>query len=420
MVTEFIAAVNQICAERNIVPEKVYTALEEAVLAAYKKEFASEESDVVVELNQETGVFNVIVRKQVVDSVENEHTEISLKDAQAMEANLEVGDTVEIEQNVDEYGRIAAQTAKQVVMQAIREAERDAILDEYSSRVGEIFTGLMSRMQRGEAVLEIGKATVFMAPEDQIGSEFYRVGDRYKVMLKEIKDTPRGKVLMVTRSAPSFLKELFKVEVPEIESGVVEVKACAREAGSRSKMAVHSNQDGVDPIGSCVGQRGIRIANVMAELGDEKIDIVEWREDPAEFVEKALSPAQVISVEIDGDTAIVTVEEDQLSLAIGKDGQNVRLAAKLTGFKVDIRGPQGKLKAASQDVSVKTGDMDDVEGDTDTAEAGSTDVDEKIVAKLESAGVTVEEARDMSEDDLLELDGIGKVTAGKIMEELSR
>lgn len=436
MVTEFIAAINQIASERGIDPESVYVALENAVLAAFKKEYDySSESLVTVEMDRESGEFRVIVKKEVVETVEDETMQISLKEAKSINSGLEVGDSVEIEQQVEDFGRIAAQTAKQVIMQSIREAEKDAILVEYSGKVGEVFTAMMQRMQGGSAIFEIGKALASMPSEEQVGNEFYRIGDRYKVLLKAIEDTPRGRTLIVSRSAPEFLKELFKMEVPEIDSGVVEIKECAREAGSRSKMAVVSHQDGVDAIGSCVGQRGVRIANVMSELGEEKIDIIEWREDINEFVEKALSPAQVIGVDIKDDVAYVEVEEDQLSLAIGKDGQNVRLAAKLTGLKIDIQGPGGHdTKSVSKaneseevtDLSAEAlakaevAETDKKEtkkakkSATKTKKVKSDSFDEKLAKKLEKAGKTPEEVAGWSVEQLIELEGIGKATAEKI------
>ncbi|WKZ30725.1 MAG: transcription termination factor NusA [Candidatus Dojkabacteria bacterium] len=420
LVSEFLAAINQIASERGIDPEEVFQALEAAVAAAYRKEYGGTEESVRVELDRDDGKFKVIANKEVVAKVEDEFTQISLKQAKAIEDSLEIGDSVEIEQEVEDFGRIAAQTAKQVIMQKVRDSEKEAVLAEYSGKVGEVFAAMMQRMQYGDAVFEIGKAMAFMPPEEQISSEFYRIGERYKVLLKDIADTPKGKTLIVSRSAPNFLIELFKMEVPEIESGVVEVKACAREAGSRSKMAVTSHQEGVDPIGSCVGQRGVRIANVMAELGDEKIDIIEWREELSEFVEKALSPAQVISVEINGDLAIVKVEEDQLSLAIGKDGQNVRLAAKLTGMKIDIQGPDGKLERRPKG-EVKTDDSaaaDDAVAD-DSATTDGSALDAALVKKLEKAGKTADDVKGWSVEQLMELDGIGKATAEKINKALN-
>lgn len=353
MVSEFIAAVNQICAERGINQEEVFNALEAAVLSAYKKELDKEDVDnITVELNRETGQFKYIVKKTVSKKVENADVEISLKEAQTLNKKLKDGDVVELELPVENFGRIAAQTAKQVILQKIGESERQSIIDEYSGKVGEIFTALMQRMQRGQVLFEIGKATAIMPQEDQIPNEFYKVGEKYKVLLKGIEDSAAGKSLVVSRSDPKFLIELFKLEVPEMESGAVEVKACAREAGSRSKIAVVSHQEGIDPIGSCVGQRGMRIANVMSELGEEKIDIIEWHKDLEQFVANALSPAKVDSVSIEDGVAVVKVAEDQLSLAIGRDGQNVRLAYKLTNIKIDIQGPDSDSKKSGKEEAV--------------------------------------------------------------------
>lgn len=349
--TDFMAAINQIASERGINADKIYDALKESIIVAYKKEFYTnveteleegKEENLFVEMNPESGSFRLVAKKTVVNKVEDANYEVSLKQAQAISSKLKLGDVVEIELPADDFGRIAAQSAKQVVLQKIRDFEKEAILEEYSGKIGQVFNALMQRMQRGSAIFEIGKATAVMPLEEQISNEFYKVGERYKVLLKDIADTPRGKELIVSRADSNLLVELFKVEVPEIESGVVEIKAVAREAGSRSKIAVVSHQDGVDPIGSCVGQRGIRIANVMSEIGEEKIDIIEWDEELSKFIANALSPAKVEKVTIKGDTATVKVADDQLSLAIGKDGQNVRLAWKLVGIKIDIVGDNKK------------------------------------------------------------------------------
>ncbi|HRZ84766.1 MAG TPA: transcription termination factor NusA [Candidatus Dojkabacteria bacterium] len=339
MTSEFIAAINQIAAERGIDKEEIFVALEEAILVAYKKEKyglevpeEDELSNWSVELNRESGEFKLIASKEVVKKVKNSEKEISLSEAEMISPSVEVGDSIQIEMPSEDFGRIAAQTAKQVILQKIRESEKEAVISEYSDKIGEIYTALMQRMQRGQVIFEVGKATAYMPQEEQISNEFYRLGDRYKVLLKDIVDSQ----MVVSRADPAFLIGLFKLEVPEIESGVLEIKAIAREAGSRSKMAVVSHQDGVDPIGSCVGQRGVRIANVMNELGEEKIDIIEWDEDPEKFIANSLSPAKIEDVKIVEDTATVIVPNDQLSLAIGREGQNVRLAWKLTGYKIDI------------------------------------------------------------------------------------
>ena len=352
MTSELVAAINQIAAERGIDKEEVFKALESAILSAVKKEkygkvereYDEEEeekegSNLAVEVDRESGEFKLFAVKVVVEKVEDNEKEIALSEAELISPSVEIGDSIEIEMPSDDLGRIATQTAKQVLLQKIRESEKDAVISEFSDKVGEVYTALMQRMQKGMAVMEIGKATAYMPQEEQISNEFYRVGERYKVLLKSIEDSQ----VIVSRADPKFLIELFKLEVPEIESGVVEIKAVAREAGSRSKIAVVSHQDGIDPIGSCVGQRGIRIANIMNELGEEKIDIIEWDEEIENFVANALSPAKVDSVKIKDETATVISPTDQLSLAIGREGQNVRLAWKLTGIKIDIEGPEGEV-----------------------------------------------------------------------------
>lgn len=358
MTSELVAAINQIAAERGIDKEEVFKALESAILSAVRKEKFGridrddEEIDeklgdnLFAEVDRETGEFKLFASKIVVKKVKDNDKEIALSEAELISPSVEIGDSVQIEMPSDDLGRIATQTAKQVLLQKIRESEKDAVISEFSDKVGEVYTALMQRMQKGVAVMEIGKATAFMPQEEQISNEFYRVGERYKVLLKSIEDSQ----ILVSRADPKFLIELFKLEVPEIESGVVEIKAVAREAGSRSKIAVVSHQEGIDPIGSCVGQRGIRIANVMNELGEEKIDIIEWDEKIEKFVANALSPAKVDSVKISGNTATVECPSDQLSLAIGRDGQNVRLAWKLTDTKIDIVGVGGEEVEEKKDV----------------------------------------------------------------------
>jgi len=395
MISEFVAAINQIAAERGIEKEEIFQALESAILVAYKKEkytnvekpeTENEEdmpgSNLTVELDRESGEFKLIATKEVVEKVQDDEKEISVSEAEMISSTVEVGDSVQIEMPTEDFGRIAAQTAKQVILQKIRESEKDAVISEYSDKVGEVFTALMQRMQKGQVVFEIGKATAYMPAEEQISNEFYRLGDRYKVLLKDIEDSQ----MIVSRADPKFLIELFKLEVPEIESGVLEIKAIAREAGSRSKMAVYSNQEGVDPIGSCVGQRGIRIANVMNELGEEKIDIIEWDEEEERFVANALSPAKVNDVEIDGETATVTVADDQLSLAIGRDGQNVRLAWKLTGYKIDIVGSGGEV--------VKEEDLDEIKEELEKKE----EVEEKEDSEKENIEETENENTEETEE----------------------
>lgn len=381
MTSELVAAINQISAERGIDKEEVFKALESAILSAVRKEKygRTDNADngedenkekagdnLVVEVNRETGEFKLFALKEVVKKVKDPEKEIALSEAELISPSVEIGDSIQIEMLSEDLGRIATQTAKQVLLQKIRESEKGAVLSEFSDKVGQVFTALMQRMQKGTAIMEIGKAIAYMPPEEQIANEFYRVGERYKVLLKSIDDSN----MIVSRSDPNFLIELFKLEVPEIESGIVEIKAVAREAGSRSKIAVMSHQEGIDPIGSCVGQRGMRIANVMNELGEEKIDIIEWDEDLERFVANALSPAKVESVEISGDTATVVAPSDQLSLAIGREGQNVRLACKLTGVKIDIVGTQGET-------------IPNEEEEKDAVEEYAKDTQEEVIDKEE-------------------------------------
>jgi transcription termination/antitermination protein NusA len=407
MTSELIAAINQIAAERGIEKEEVFTALESSILSAVKKERYGkvdreeeveedrEGSNLMVEVDRESGEFKLFASKIVVEDVKDEEKEIALSEAEFISPNVEIGDSVEIEMPSDDLSRIATQNAKQVLLQKIRESEKEAVISEFSDKIGEVFNALMQRMQKGMVVMEIGKATAYMPQEEQISNEFYRVGERYKVLLKSIGDTG----IIVSRSDPDFLIELFKLEVPEIESGVVEIKAVAREAGSRSKIAVVSNQDGIDPIGSCVGQRGIRIANIMNELGEEKIDIIEWDEEIDRFVANALSPAKVESVVVKEDTATVVAPSDQLSLAIGRDGQNVRLAWKLTGIKIDIEGVEGEVvesedmqnldindekEESNSDKEVIVNKEEDlIEGENDSVQEYAEETKDEVVSKEE-------------------------------------
>lgn len=393
VITEFGAAVNQICSERGINPDEVYKALEEAVLAAYMKDYGEAEN-LRAEVDRDTGEVRIIADRTVVKGETDIPAEISLKEALKISSTLKVGDRVELEVPLEGFGRIAAQTAKQVILQKIRESEKSAIVAEFKDQIGTVVTGLVQRMMGPIAVVEVGKAVAHMPPEEQIPNEFYKIGERYKFFLKEIKNEDE---LIVSRGAPEFLIELFKMEVPEIESGIVEVKACAREAGSRSKMAVVSHQEGVDPIGSCVGQKGMRIANVMSELGEEKIDIIEWDESPEKFIGNALGPAQVDKVELDDTLARVTVPDDQLSLAIGKDGQNVRLAAKLTGVRIDITAPSLIASAAA------------------TAEATKgVELSKRVLNSLEKAGVSLTKLVKMKPEEIAEIKGIGKSAQDEI------
>jgi len=344
VLSDFLAAVNQIAAERGIDANEVIEAVEEAIRTGYKNNYGTGES-LIVEIDKDSGKVIVYADKKVVKSVSDKATQIALKDAHLIEPKLKVGDHVQVDITPEgDFGRIAVQAAKQVILQKVREAEKDAVMKEFKDKIGTVESGIIQRMDGDNVIVEIHKATAIMPSEDRLPNEFYKSGARLKFYLKEMHRTIRGKQLIVSRSDPKFLEELFAIEVPEIRSESVEIKAIAREAGSRSKVAVVSNQDGVDPIGACVGQKGIRIDNITDELKGEKIDIILWDKDINTFIINSLSPAQVGKIETNKDekTAKVTVPDDQLSLAIGKDGQNVRLAAKLTGWKIDIVGESGK------------------------------------------------------------------------------
>ena len=292
-----------------------------------------------VVLDRTTGAYHVYAIKTVVEDVEDEVQEISLAQARTIRPDYEVGDVLEIEVTPANFGRIAAQTAKQVVVQRVREAERGIIYEEFMSREGDIITGLVSRVENRNVFIDLGKTEAVLAPTEQIAGETYEHGDRIKAYILEVRKTTKGPQIVVSRTHPGLLKRLFELEVPEIQEGIVEIKSVAREPGMRSKIAVYSKDEAVDPVGACVGHKGLRVQAVVDELGSEKIDIVKWNEDSAKFIANALSPAKVVSVAVNEDEKVsrVVVPDYQLSLAIGKEGQNARLAAKLTGWKIDIK-----------------------------------------------------------------------------------
>ena len=336
---ELIMAIEELEKERGINKEYLLESLEAALVTAYKRNFDSAEN-VKVTMDGETGNIRVFSLKQVVENVEDDMTEISLEDAKKEDKNVNLGDTVELEIIPREFGRIAAQTAKQVIVQKIREAERNMVFTEYNDRKGEIVSGIIQKAEGGTVILDLGKLEGIMLVKDQIPTENYKVNDKIRAYVlsveKGIKGAPQ---VLVSRSHPDFVRKLFEFEIPEIYEGLIEIKSVSRDAGSRSKVAVYSTNENIDPVGSCVGQKGIRIQNIINELKGEKIDVIEWNEDPAIFISAALLPAQVMAVDIKEEEkfAQVIVPDEQLSLAIGKSGQNARLAAKLTNWKIDIK-----------------------------------------------------------------------------------
>ena len=314
-------------------------------MSAYRKHYGSAEN-VRVQFDGTTGNIRVLSRRQVVDKVTDPVKEISIDEARAKHLGYQIGDYVEEEIAAQGFGRIAAQTAKQVVMQKLRDIERDMVYEEFAERQGDVVTGQVIRVDRGIVIVDLGRAEGFIFPQEQVRSEQYRERDRIKAYVVEVKKTPKGPQILLSRTHPGLLKRLMELEVPEIRDGIVEIMGLVREPGSRSKVAVKANLPEVDALGACVGPRGSRVQVIVQELRGERIDIIEWNEDPEIFVANALSPAKVVGVEIDPTNRIarVTVPDNQLSLAIGRDGQNARLAAKLTGFKIDIRSERDALR----------------------------------------------------------------------------
>ncbi len=345
---EFIGALLQLNAEKNISRESLIRTVEEAIQSAYRR-VAPGNENVGVEVDAETGRIRVYRAKTVVEAVEDPLTEFTIEEAEAFKPGAKVGDLVEIEQvDSSTFGRIHAQTAKQVVLQRLREAEREQVFGQYASLEGEIITGTVSRVEPRAIILDVGRepnrVDAILATTEQSAMEHYRIGQHVKAYVLEVRRTTKGPQILVSRTHKGFLRRLFELEVPEIHAGTVEIRAIAREAGSRSKVAVASRQEGLDPVGATVGQRGGRVQAVVAELGGEKIDVIPWADDPAQLVANALSPAQVVGVRIDEEARIanVTVPERMLSLAIGREGQNARLAAKMTGWRIDIRSDQAR------------------------------------------------------------------------------
>jgi transcription termination/antitermination protein NusA len=338
MKTELVTAMRQLTAERDLPMDVIIEAVQNALAATYKRQYG-QVPDVRVVLDTDTGEFHVYAEKTIVIEVQDEAVQISLKDVENYPGNPGLNEVVEVEVTPPNFGRIAAQTAKQTILQRIQEAERDLVYEEFANREGEVLTGTIERVEPRGMIVNLGKAEAVLPPQEQVPRERYRLGQRLKVYLVKVDRGMRTPQLIVSRGHRGLVRRLFEVEVPEIFNGTVELKAIAREPGSRTKVAVSSRQQGIDPVGACVGMRGVRIQNVVNELNGEKIDVVQWDESPARFVANSLSPAQVLSVDVhEGERrAIVTVPDAQLSLAIGKEGQNARLAAKLTGWRVDIK-----------------------------------------------------------------------------------
>lgn len=340
-----IDALKDLCAEKEINPDALFDAIESALIFACKKS-ASADKKVIVDLDRDSGVFHVYELRDVVEEVTNPVKEISISDARKIDLKYEIGDVVRHEVPPNNFGRIAAQAAKQFVMQKIREAERGVVYDEFTNKDNDIVTGTVTRIEDGNVIVDIGKTEAVLVPVEQIYTDRFQVGDRVRAYVAEVRKIGKGPQVYLSRTHPGFLRRLFESEVPEIQEGIITIKTVAREAGNRSKIAVVSNNPDVDPVGACLGEHGVRAQAIAKELGDERIDVVKWDEDPAIFIANALSPSKVMKVAVSDYDKVshVVVPNNQLSLAIGKEGQNARLAAKITGWKIDI-----KSKAQAKD-----------------------------------------------------------------------
>lgn len=338
-ISPFLAAINQIAEEKGLDKETVLSTIESAIAAAYRKDYGKAKQIIKVELDPETQAFKPFQIYKVVEEVETPECELDVKSAAKFKKGAKIDDeiTIPLPFHAD-FGRIAAQTAKQVITQRLREAERNVIYNEFKEKEGDVIPAIVQQLEGSTIIVNLGKTSALLLPSDQVRNEHYYVGQRLRTYIKGVEESPRGPKILVSRSDPKLIEKLFTLEVPEIQSGSVLLKAVAREAGERSKVAVISENESIDPVGSCVGQRGTRIQSILAEIGEEKIDIVLWDENPAQFIANALSPARIEEVEIDTKKkhANVYTNDDQLSLAIGRNGQNVRLASKLSEYEIDI------------------------------------------------------------------------------------
>lgn len=390
--TEFASALNQICAEKGIDPEVALESIKSAVVAAYRKDYGAKEGmDYSVDLDMATGDYKVY---EFPEGKEKKKKEVTPKG----------------------FGRIASMTAKQVIIQKLREAEKAAVLDEYSKRIGTLVSGLIIRFDGPNAIVDIGKAEGVMPPQEQIRSERYSTNQRLTFLIKEIRDSVRGREVIVSRSDPGLVEALFRREVPEVASGAVEIKVIAREGGGRTKMAVSSTQLGVDPVGSCVGQKGVRVQAVIDELEGEKIDVIQYSDDSEKFIIASLSPAEGVKVDLDKkkEEAVVSVPDDQLSLAIGREGQNVRLAAKLTGFRIDIKGAKKAVKKAPPSPRLRRAR----EKKSKAPELEELKLSTRTINALVAAGIKTKKKLMSQKDKVAEIKGIGPKAAEEIKKAL--
>jgi N utilization substance protein A len=410
MISDLNRIIEQVGKDKGIDKKILIDALEQALLAAARKKYGPKQ-EIESKYNEEAGEIELFQFKTVVKEVKNPHTEIGFANARELDADVEVGDSLGTKIDLSEFGRIAAQTAKQVIIQKVKDAERENIFEDFKDRKGEVISGTVQRFERGSIIVNLGRAEAVIPQQELVPRETYKPGDRIRAYVLDVRKTPKGPQIILSRSNPNFLIKLFELEVPEVSEGIVKILNAAREPGSRAKIAVYSEDSDVDPVGACVGMKGSRVQSVVQELRGEKIDIIPWSEDAASFVCNALAPAEISKVIIHQDTRAmeVVVEDDQLSLAIGRRGQNVRLAAKLTDWKIDIRSEAKTEKAIPQlDVIASRGmePVDRISG-----------VGEKTAQLLNTAGfLTVADLCQASAEQLSQIEGIGAKKAEKLIE----
>jgi len=374
MNTEFMQALKDLQREKGISSDSIIDALEKALAKSYEKNY-NDHQNVKINIDPDTGKLDIFAEKLIVDSVEDPIIEISLNDARKINANYQIGETVLQSVTPHDFGRIAAQTARNIVLQKIKDAERAIIFSEFEDREHEIITGIIQRMDRNYIYIELGKTEGMIPPSEQVSTESYRVGDRLKLYISEVKNTTKGAQVILSRNNPGLVVRLFELEIPEISDGIVEIFSIAREAGSRTKIAVFSKDENVDPVGACVGFKGTRVKAIVTELRGEKIDIIIWDKNIKTFIKNSLSPANIVDVIIDEEnkSAVVVAQEEQLSLAIGKEGQNARLAAKLTGWKIDIKDEHEAKALNLKDKMIEKNVFDSIEEEMESVEDGADD-----------------------------------------------
>ena len=398
--TELLQAMDELEKNNGIKKETLMESIEQALLIAYKRNFDSQDENIKIIINKVDGQMHVYQEKDIVENVEDDKKEITLEDAKKINPSYELGEKVEIELIPKEFGRIAAQTARQVITQKIREETRNVIFNEFEQKKGEIVTGLVQKSNGGAVILDLGKIEGIMPKKEQIPTETYNVNDKIKACIIKVEKGAKGSTqIILSRASTEFVRRLFEIEIPEIYEGVIEIKSISREAGSRSKVAVYSQNPNIDPVGSCVGQKGIRIQNIINELNGEKIDVIEWNEDPSIFISTALLPAKVLAVDIHEDEkfAQVIVADDQLSLAIGKGGQNAKLAARLTNWKIDIKSESQFRKMLEDQANAENSEEDSSEAN-DAAEDNENTEEDEEVSKIENTETENKETEENEEN----------------------